>query len=670
MSSVVLLAVVSCVLAVPGIPAAIIVFPPGETSVLTRAAAAFGLGYAVAGGCAFLLAAAGAFRLTGFILFWLIASAALWAWVLFRRAQARAHIQAIAADIGQNRLVLLIGALILVALLALHARYLYVLGAPRYVYYLNGVEIANSHAVPTATLEYGQSWPPATDKIFLDAFTGVLVLLHSTPVIGPAVLLLISTAGAFLGLWATAWELGLRKTAVGLPLLYLANTLILNTSTALDYTDYRAEDFGRAVAFCALAIGIAAIRAKGWRLAVAAGVMLAAASGSHLIPVVVVALMLCLAAIAAIVIHADEGRRLLPGLRLVCTGVVSLILAAVIRVFAGGTFGLQGAQNPGGYANAHTSFDPTAYLYGGSQVAANRALWNTQAWHVVLFMTTGNVHAPAWQIWLFIAGSVVAAATLLAFCGQLRQLAVVAVGTMAAIIGISLFFALSYDTYIEQTFGIRRLTGYVEIGLLLLGCGLAEYLIGLLDPVRPKFAAGVAAVVLAGLSCWLLPSAGVSRQASFVGEQRTQLVNWVRTQTPCSARFLVNQRTEGTFTALTGRFALTEGMGAFLRTGQLPYVVGLMLKAQKFFHTPAGDGEFLRLNNISYVVAARGYQELGYAAPIGPPNFRQLAATPFLQLVFSTRTIAVYKVIGSRNVPVDDLLTGPYLHCIRSPVRY
>src|SRR5215813_689373 len=256
MHSIIVLAVVACVIAVPGIAAALAAFLPGEVAIVTRTAAAFGLGYAAAGGCAFLLAAAHAFRLSFFFPLWLVVSAALWV-VAFRRAPIRDQITALIADVKKNLFPLLLGAAVVAAVLIVHVRYLSLLGGPRYVYYLNGLEIANSHGVPSATLEYGQSWAPATDKIFLDAFTGVVALISNNVAAGPGVLLWVSIFGTAIGLWATAWELGIRRVGGLLPLLLLSNTLILNiTVVTSDFTDYRSEDFGRAVAFCALALGI------------------------------------------------------------------------------------------------------------------------------------------------------------------------------------------------------------------------------------------------------------------------------------------------------------------------------------------------------------------------------------------------------------------------------
>ncbi len=127
------------------------------------AAAAFGLGYSVAAGCAFALAAAHAFRLSVYLACWLAASALSWA-LAVRRGSLRDHVRAMAGDIGRHRIKLLIGAVLLGALMTVHLGYLYVLNGPRYVYYLNGMEIANAGGIPRATLEYGQSWLPAPTR--------------------------------------------------------------------------------------------------------------------------------------------------------------------------------------------------------------------------------------------------------------------------------------------------------------------------------------------------------------------------------------------------------------------------------------------------------------------------------------------------------------------------
>src|SRR5262250_1134781 len=119
MHSLIALAAVACVIAVPGIAAALAAFLPGEVAIVTRTAAAFGLGYAAAGGCAFLLAAVHAFRLSFFFPLWLVVCAVLWV-VALRRASFRDQITALIEDIKKNLFPLLLGAVVVGAILSVH----------------------------------------------------------------------------------------------------------------------------------------------------------------------------------------------------------------------------------------------------------------------------------------------------------------------------------------------------------------------------------------------------------------------------------------------------------------------------------------------------------------------------------------------------------------------
>lgn len=689
MHSLVLLVLIACVLALPGIAASLTAFPPGGVSIVTRLAAAFGLGYAAAGGCAFILAAIHAFRLSFFIPFWLVVSAGLWALAL-RRGSLRDHARALAEDIDKNYLPLVLGALVSGAFLILHFKFLHVLEAPRYVYYLNGIEIANSGRVPSATLEYGQSWPPATDKIFLDAFTGVLVLFDHNVVTGPGVLLLISIVGSALGLWATAWELGLRWTAALLPLLVLCNQIIFNTTTiaghgdlvhprvqpvSTDFTEYHAADFGRAMAYCALALGIYAIRQRRWGPAVAAGVVLAAASGTHLVPVIVVLVVLLVAAVAELFLVHDNPSRLLILRQGAVLAGVSAFLGVLIRVFAGGSLGLGGASNPSGYAAIHTSFDPTYYLFTGqflSRASAGSGHWYVPPGQVVNdIMAGGGILWPAWGLLLLLTGMLVAAILLVLLVRtELRVLGVIAVGTLLGLIGIALAFSYHYHVYVDGTFGVRRLKDYSSVAIILLLLGVLEALLLWLARRRPRLSIAVAVAIVGAMSVWLLPISAESKQLDQVSRERIMAVNWMRTHTPCNARFLIDQRTEGAVTALTGRFALLEGMGPFLRVDKLPYVIQLLLGARRFFTDPLSHEAFLRQHDISYVIATRQGQLLGYKGPTGKTNYRDLRTAPFLRRVLGNRYVTVYQVRGAHPPPVSPLLKGPYLHCVTAPVHF
>jgi len=674
MHSLIVLAVVACVIAVPGVAASLAAFRPGEVAIVTRLAAAFGLGYAAAGGCAFVLAATHAFRLSFFILLWLVVSAALWVMAI-RRASIHDQATALIGDVNKNLFPLLLGAVVVVAVLIAHISYLHLLGAPRYVYYLNGLEIANSHGVPSATLEYGQSWAPATDKIFLDAFTGVVGLISNNAAVGPGVLLWISTAGTAIGLWASAWELGIRRVGGLLPLLLLDNQLVLNIAIVTsDFTDYRSEDFGRAVAFCALALGIFAIRERRTLPAIIAGVVLGAASGTHLVPVVVVALGLFFTGVAEFLRAHGARNRLAPFQYGIILAAVGGICGVVIRIFAGGSFGLGGASSPVTYNSIRTSFDPTAYLYNGAfipRASGGSGLWYLPPSQTLYGMMTGSqFYWPSWALWVLFSAAVVAAVLLFLLArDDLRIAGVAGLGIFLGVMAIALAFDLHYHVYIEATFGIRRLREAASLGLIIVALGAIEGLLALLARHRARLSIALSMVIVVALAAWLLPNNSL-RTDSRLSYQRVLLINWMRTQTPCNARFLVNERTEGPVTSLTGRYALLEGMGPFLRVDKLPYVVNLMLNSRRFFQNPQSNEAFLREHGISYVVVSKVGLLLGYTGPTGTANIRELDAAPFLQRVRVTRSAIVYRVLNAHPGPVSPLLKGSVLHCIRTPVHF
>src|SRR5262249_5893624 len=199
--------------------------------------------------------------------------------------------------------------------------------------------------------------------------------------------------------------------------------------------------------------------------------------------------------------------------------------------------------------------------------------------------------------------------------------------------------------------------------------GGIEGLTALLARHRARLAVAVSAVVVIALAAWLLPN-NSQRQDIRLSHQRTALINWMRAQTSCNARFLVNERTEGAVTSLTGRYALLEGMGPFLRVDKLPYVVSLLLSSRQFFKNPQANEAFLRQHDISYVVLSQATNLLGYAGPAGPASCRAMRGAPFLQGVLWTPSAIVSQVVGAHSQPVSPLLRGPVLHCIRTRVHF
>jgi hypothetical protein len=762
MSGLELLPIMGLLMFVPGAAASLLALRPGYCSTAVRAASIFGLGFVVAAGLAFFLAATHLFWLAVYLVLWGVVTVALWFLVWRRqplRAQARSVLEEITAS--PHRLAALAGVGVVIAITAFHLPYLHYLGASRYIYYLNGMQIANAHGVPAATLEYGHSWPPATDKVVLDSFSGVLAMIghNAAPALG--VLGVLSVLGVATGWWATAWELGLPRAGALLPLFMLASRdKIPGIGVTVLFWEYRAEDFGLALAFCAVALGLHAFRRRESAPAVAAGLVLAAAAGSHLIPLVAAVIMLFFAGIAEMVrsrMNPDRKRLLRPRLQvataslgssatdggstgwfgrgrsgvhgtgpgpdelqpssalgnehtletqgesssieepapgqsnggpppdpaervpagvvlrqgLVMAGVLGVVFLA-IRLAAGGSFGLGGASNPASYSNIRTRYDPTLFLFDSTFHPRVRPpyLWFSAREIVLKMMTIGRHALPLSTVIILFAVAIALAALFMAFAeGELQIAALTGVGLAAAVIVLAIAFDFHYSIWVDATFGVRRLQQYISIGFVIVGLAVVELLV--IELGRRRWIEGLLSVALAiGLCTWMLPGTNGWKLSEPLSDARITFFDWVRADTACGARFLVDQRTEGVFSALSGRYALMEGMGSFLRPRTMNYVVHLMLGARRFYTSPLNDEAYLRKHDINYVVTATGPVTLGYPVLRTAPNVSELNAAPFLHEVLAQPYLTVYQVKGAPTPPVSPLLTGPYLHCETTPLHF
>jgi len=181
------------------------------------------------------------------------------------------------------------------------------------------------------------------------------------------------------------------------------------------------------------------------------------------------------------------------------------------------------------------------------------------------------------------------------------------------------------------------------------------------------FGAGAALLAIGALS---LPAVAVTGLGIMLGTIGVGLLFAYRYHVYVDATFGLRRMlpyvSVGLFLLALG---VLEHLLAVLPANWLPYVIGLMLDARRFFHAPAANETFLSTHKISFVVVARTDEVLGYAAPLGRANLRGLSATPFLHPVFATRSMTVYQVAGAPQAPRSPLLSGPYLGCQRSPIH-
>ncbi len=95
-----------------------------------------------------------------------------------------------------------------------------------------------------------------------------------------------------------------------------------------------------------------------------------------------------------------------------------------------------------------------------------------------------------------------------------------------------------------------------------------------------------------------------------------------------------------------------------------------MLQARAFFADPVANEAFLGRHHVSYVVLARTDQLLGYAAPVGRPDYQAVTAVPFLRPAYQTPAITVYRVAGAGPAPPLPRAAAAGLRCQRTPVQW
>jgi hypothetical protein len=346
---------------------------------------------------------------------------------------------------------------------------------------------------------------------------------------------------------------------------------------------------------------------------------------------------------------------------------------AIVRLLAPGDFGLEGAASPGAYGRV-SRYDLGLYMKTLELSPIGRpggGHWYLPPDRVASRFAAVATGAPAkhahWLVLALLGG--VALWLVVRRPDRLRPLALSSVIFVLALAGIALAFDWHYRVYIPATFGYRRLMDYAPVSSALVA--LAGLEAGVLVIARSRRRAAVVAVALVAIALAVvtLPGAAISPEQRAVSERRLALVNWVRTRLPCDARLLVNARPESPFQALTGRAALTEGMGPFLRVEKLAHIATLFRQAVRFYRHPAKEQSFITRERVTDVIVQRARK-----LHIGPESFwgnrRAFEQTRFLRLVYRSGGANVYEVLGRPTRRASPLLRGPYLHCERTPARF
>jgi hypothetical protein len=668
--------VAALMVAVPGLGAALVVWRPQEVALVTRAALAVALGMVILGLVGFVLAVARIFDPVTLLVSLAVVTAALWT-VALRRHSPREWWTAARRGAAADRLPIVTGGAVIAAFAVvrfLSSPFVHLWDPTAWRYWADGVEIAFAGRIPATVVQYGGPTPTIVNKALLSSMNAglsVVIGREALPALGA--LLWVSSVALALALWALGWELGLRRAAVLLPLLLVANDLVLNRELTTDLRAFKAEIVGRAVAACGAAVAVKALRAHDrWKDAAVAGALLGAAAVIHVVPTFVALVVVGWYALGRLAVD----RRLGP---LVARAGVIVVVAAVaggtILLVSGGDAAIGGAGSDDSAAAFGPDFDPTLFLNQGIDVVPRPG---PHPWYLPPARVAERFTASALGVggpplgavvvltWILALGGLAAAIVLLVRGPpRLRPLGLVAWGTGATIVALSWVLTLR-TLFVPATFGLRRLFDYSSLPIALAVAVAVELALRATSrrSVRGASIAGVA--VVAAVAVVLLPTARPPAFPAGADRRIVAAFTWIRTHTGCDARILADQHTEGVFEGLTGRVAVLEGATPYLRPDLLKEVVDRLVRARAFFEHPASDPSFPDDLDATYVVILK---EGGVGYPLAArPDEAALASLPSLRRVYGSPAMDVFAVAAPdapARAPVAGARSFP---CLQGPV--
>lgn len=676
------LLVALALLLLPGTGAALAVIPPGRVSVVTQAALALPAGALVAGGAAFVLAVAGMLDPVGFGAVLAAATVAAW-WVAARRGRLRLHFAAARAEARDHRWQIVAGGAVVTGVAVARLAFppeLHFHSPTPWRYWADGAQLAASGEIPGLALQFGLPGEPVVNKVFLSAVAAGLALLAGYEALaGLAALATLVAVGSALAAWALARELGLGWMAPLLPALLFANDLALNTEMTADLTVFRAESFGRMMAFAAAAVAVRVLldrRGDATPLVVASGIVLGAAATVHVVPAFVAALLVAGVGLGVGVV----ARRPWTSIRRAAgVAAVAAMATGTILLAAGGDVGVAGILPSSGPSGE----DPTLFLNTGRlpgeegeptppvEPRPGPRPWTRTPPEMARAFVASAVGlgedrggAAVWALASLVFGGGTALLVWAARRGRgdggaeptgaearpVPDLASVGIASWflaVALVTVSWAFSSTQSLYVPATFGQRRLFDYSSLPLLLVTLGGVERLSAGAGSARLALAAR--GVAVAGLTAVLVttalpPAPPASLRAGF---------EWIRANVPCDARLLPDQLTEGAFEALTGRVSVLEGAIPYLRPDVLDPMFERLLAARAFFDDPVGRAAFLEEQGVDYVVLI-GEGGIGYDLGIGPDDPADLLDLPGARTAYDGDALRVFEVPRAGSTPVPD----------------
>ncbi|MGH2683581.1 MAG: hypothetical protein ACRDIX_10150 [Actinomycetota bacterium] len=654
-------------LAAPGLGLAVGLFPPGKMSLPARVALTFPLGYASVGLLAFLLALMGLLYAPFFFVLYGFGTAAAW-WFAVRRGAWRVHLRGLRQEVLGERWIYLLAAVVLLVLAAVRLTYspVFSLGDQTPLrYWADGIEVADAHGVPAVTLQWGRLFPSTVSKVVLNSFhAAASFLLGRGPLVPMGALLVTVSVGLMLAAFALGRELGLRYTAVLLPILLFANRFIGNKELTGDLLKYRAENWGRLAVFAGIILAVRVLRSERFRdvrtEALLAGALHGVAVGTHLVSFVIGATFIGAYALMRLALDRRPLETLKSGAMM---GAVGLGLGGFLYLSAPGDVGFQGAAAADVYERlgieigVGPDFDPTRYLATGQleQPPHQGAgpFYNAPSRVTQFYVGTmiGDQAVAQRRPLLLGAVALLAVGTVLVWGSRdLRAMTGASILLSASLLVAALAFNYRYDVYVLAQFGGRRLFDYSTVPVALVGLGVLETVLGRLGGrlglggPRPWVVPAAAALIVLFV-CWVaVPKAVAPRQRLPFLATALEPLEWIAEHVPCEGRILADRRTLATFEAMTGHAGVVEGMGPYLRPQVLVPAIREMLAARAFFQDPVGNQDYLGQRGVAAVVVTVPQHPIGGAHKLTEVDMEALDAAPFLRLATTSESLRVYSV--------------------------
>jgi hypothetical protein len=693
--------VFAATLLVPGVGLALLLFRPGTVSIPIRFAVAGALGYGAVAIVSLGLALAGSLRLPAFLAVGGGVSAAVWVLAL-RGGRGRAHLVAV-RDEGKRDAVKLAVFLVFLAVFGLaHATWspLTNLGVPTtFRYWSDGVEMAETHAVPSRTLQWNRWLEPTKSKIALNAVDAVAALeLGRDPMRPMGALLFVVSLLVAVSAYALADALGFGVVSVLLPVFVFANLAFGSFGKLTrDLAALIAEDWGRMVAIAAASVAVLAIKGASrhleWRLRpppagreappwipiTVAGALFGVSAATHLVPTVLSFAFVAGYGVVRALVEWKVLSVLAVGLSIT---LATLVVGGAILVAPGGDLGFQGAGGTKAYdalrrdLGMPPSFDPTLFLLtnGTGPISGHLRYGTTDAIHDFLLRANGERPGSSAPVgWLPVLVALALAAFLLLVGDRdVRSAAGAAVVLGGLILAVAVVFASRYDLYVLAAFGKRRLFDYLVFPYAILAVAAVSFLARLLARLlrgRGRWAlvaSAVSAVVALAAVVAMVPDVAMNPGEARRYRADYKLLTWIGRNDPCDGRVLIDRRTLASLESLSSRVGVLEGMGPHVRPDVLEIAIREILQAKRFFEEPSDGEPYLERNGVAMVVGTNGRHRLAGWRPLGPTS--KLDEVPFLHVVHVSPAGTVYAVQGYAPVAsLPDPATAPGYGCGRPP---